>query len=449
MKMDEIDKILELPESDTSEISRFTDSYASFNRIINSLQRKYLELKEDFSHQNEELAAANKKLVELTEQNITATEYLNSILHSISAGVITVDQAGTITHFNPSASMILGIPVTEPLQRKYNTIIPSGEPSYANALRTAETGQEFNSVEKTITMSDRSKIRLSVSTAIIKDKNGTPIGATEVFQDLTKIKKMENEIARLNTLAALGEMAATIAHEVRNPIAGIGGFAALLDRDIKASDPNKPLIGKIIKGVNNLNLTVDTLLNYTRFEEIHTEDTNYFDFLKQSIDQFKNDHHENLANITIENKYISTDLDQLEICIDPMLFRQVIFNIMKNGIEEINYNGKITIQTEKLSRQKAVERYADKVMFGLQETIVEIKIADSGSGISKHNIDKIFSPFFTTKSDGNGLGLAVAWKIVKTHGGDMFVENNTLDSGAVFTILMTTAIHNKPGELNI
>ena len=444
--MDDLNKILEKTETDKNDLSRFIDSYASFNRIINSLQRKYLELKEDFSSQNELLVQANKKLVELTERNITATEYLNSILHSISAGVITVNQEGKITHFNPAASQLLGIPQSEPIQKKYREVIPSGKPSYANALRTAETGKECDSVEKTITMPDSSTLRFSVSTSLIKDKNGCSIGATEVFQDLTKIKKMENEIARLNTLAALGEMAATIAHEVRNPIAGIGGFAALLDRDLSENDPNKNLIGKIIKGVNNLNLTVDTLLNYTRFEEINKVETCCVTFLHNAVEQFKADQHDKLQSVVIQNNVIRSHADDMEVCLDPMLFRQVLFNLMKNGIEAIGYTGKISVQIEKLSRQKAVTLYADKLMLGLQETVIEIKVSDSGSGIPKNNIDKIFSPFFTTKSDGNGLGLAVAWKIVKTHGGDMFVENNTLDTGATFTILLAARINNKQGE---
>ncbi len=444
--MDELSKTLDNSNTDSSELARFTESYASFNRIINSLQRKYIDLKEEFSAQNNLLVQANKKLVELTDRNITATEYLNSILHSISAGVITVDSDGKITHFNPAASVILGIPKSDSIEKSYRDIIPQGIPAHANALRTAETGNEFESVEKTITMADKSKLRLSVSTALIKDKNGNAIGATEVFQDLTKIKKMENEIARLNTLAALGEMAATIAHEVRNPIAGIGGFAALLDRDLSVDDPNKKLIGNIVKGVNNLNLTIDTLLNYTRFEEINKEETNCTRFLDQAIEQFKIDQQENLDSVEIQHSKLNSTEKSIEVSIDPMLFRQVIFNIMKNGIEAIDYKGIIKIQTEKLSRQKALKLYAERLMFGLQETVIEIKISDSGDGIDKHNIDKIFSPFFTTKTEGNGLGLAVAWKIVKTHGGDMFVENNKLESGALFTILLTTGINNRQGE---
>ncbi|MFQ5452639.1 MAG: PAS domain-containing protein, partial [Candidatus Zixiibacteriota bacterium] len=233
--MDENNKAIITSANETDELAKFTDSYASFNRIINSLQRKYIELKQEFTAQNEMLVEANKKLVELTKLNINVTEFLNGIINSISAGVIAVDQCGRITHFNPAASIILGIPGKEPLEKQYRDFIPIGEPADANALRAAETGKEFNSIEKKVELQNGTRLKLSVSTAILRDKDGYSVGAVEVFQDLTKIKKMEKEIARLNTLAALGEMAATIAHEVRNPLSGIGGFAALLERDLEDS----------------------------------------------------------------------------------------------------------------------------------------------------------------------------------------------------------------------
>ena len=91
---------------ESDQLSKFADSYESFNRIINSLQRKYIDLKDDFSHQNEELTITNSKLMELSDKNLVATEFLNNILNSISIGVIAVDQNGRITHFNPAASMI-------------------------------------------------------------------------------------------------------------------------------------------------------------------------------------------------------------------------------------------------------------------------------------------------------------------------------------------------------
>lgn len=445
--MDDINKTLENTEIETENLAKFTDSYASFNRIINSLQRKYIELKEEFSAQNELLAAANKKLVQLTEKNISANEFLNGILNSTSAGVIAVDKNGRITHFNPAASMILGIPLNEPTGKHYRDIIPPGEPSAANALRTVETGHEFASEEKKIMLSDGNRLQVSVSTAVIKDDDDNPLGAVEVFQDLTKFKKMENEIARLNTLAALGEMAATIAHEVRNPLSGIGGFAALLGRDLDNDDPRKKLVDKISDGVTSLNSTIETLLNYTRFEEINKTDVEYCEFIKTSIQQFKNDNVNRIKDIDFQ--FLTDERIKKQgviLKIDKLLYRQIFFNIFSNSLDAMSGKGTIKIELKKLPRQTAVDKYADKLILGINETVMETIIVDNGNGIEEEYLDKIFAPFFTKKPEGNGLGLAVAWKIIKTHGGEIFAENNKESNGVAFHLLLPMAVDSDQGE---
>ena len=442
--MDDTKRSLSNPTTDSAEVACFTESYASFHRIISSLQRKYLELKEEFSAQNEELVQANKKLVELTERNLVVTEFLNSILDSVSAGVIAVDQGGRITRFNPAASLILGIPPREPLGKHYRDVILPGTPVDANALRAAETGREVASVEKKMTLPDGTRLNLSVSTAILRDKEGHPNGAVEVFQDLTKIKKMEQELARLNTLAALGEMAATIAHEVRNPLSGIAGFASLLERDLDPSDPKRRLTGKIIRGVDSLNETVTTLLNYTRFDEMNKTEVNLENFLKGSVDQFRQQFDDTACQVSIELcSQDGPDEKPVRLIIDRLLIRQVLFNILINAVEAVKGKGRIRIRFRHLPRQKAVAQYAERILLGLDETIIETSITDDGPGLSPEYADRIFAPFFTTKKEGSGLGLAVAWKIVKAHGGDIVAENSP-EGGAVFRLLLPA----KTGALN-
>ncbi len=439
--MDDKDKLVLDTLEDSDQVSRFADSYASFTRIVNSLQRKYIELQEEFSTQNEELVKANQKLVALTRKNITATEFLNGILSSISAGVIAVDLNGKVTHFNPAASVILGIPVREPINKLYRDAIPPGSPVSANALRAAESGQEVDSIEKRIDLSDGTRLQVSVSTAVLRDSEQRVVGAVEVFQDLTKFKKMEQEIARLNTLAALGEMAATVAHEVRNPLAGIGGFASLLERDLDESDPKRQLVQKIIRGVNSLNETVDTLLSYSRFEEVNKAEVNYESFIKAAIDQFKNDHQQRLEKIIIDYKALRhPTAEPVSLHLDKMLFRQVFFNIMGNALDACKEEGLIEICMQKLPRQTALSKYGDRTMLSVNETVVETTISDSGCGIAEECIDRIFAPFFTTKREGNGLGLAVAWKITKAHGGEIFVENKKDGKGAIFYLLIPARI---------
>jgi len=422
------------------EVSHFTESYASFRRIINSLQRKYIELKDEFSAQNDKLVETNKKLVELTERNLAVTEFLNGILNSISAGVIAVDQSGQVTHFNPAASLILGIPLRGPLGKHYREVVPAGTPIDANALRAAESGREVASVEKNIELPDGTLLNLSVSTAILKDNEGRFNGAVEVFQDLTKIKRMECEIARLNTLAALGEMAATIAHEVRNPLSGIAGFASLLERELDTSDPKRKYIGKITRGVNNLNETITTLLNYTKTEEINKTEVVYDSFLKSAVEQFQQGLDEKAQGVQIQlYPPYGPWAGPIKLAFDRLLIRQVLFNILSNAIEALEGNGEVEIRFRRLPRQKAVAQYAERILLGLDETVFETVISDNGPGISPECLDRIFAPFFTTKKEGSGLGLAVAWKIMKAHGGDIIAENSP-EGGAVFRLLMPIRI---------
>jgi two-component system sensor histidine kinase AtoS len=447
--MDDSKKTLRDTTVDTDEVSKFTESYASFSRTINSLQRKYIELKDEFSEQNEKLVRANRKLVDLTERNLAATGFLNGILNSLSAGVIAVDQSGRITHFNPAASLILGIPPGEPLGKLYRDVISPGHPTDANALRAAESGQEVTSVEKKIKLAGGTRLHLSVSTAILRDEENRPIGAVEVFQDLTKIKKMEQEIARLNTLAALGEMAATIAHEVRNPLSGIVGFASLLEKELDPSDPKRKLTSKIISGVNSLNETVTTLLNYTRLEEINRTEVIYDDFLKATIEQFRREFPQKTRDVQIQHHPPSDSPEgPIRLLFDRLLMRQALFNILLNSVDAFSGEGKIEIRTCCLPRQKAVAQYAERTLLGLDETIVETSISDNGPGIDPELIDQVFAPFFTTKKEGSGLGLAVAWKIMKAHGGDIIAENGP-EGGAVFRLLMPAKIDGVVRERSI
>lgn len=438
--MEESNKSAVQFDNESQDISKFTESYASFNRIINSLQRKYLELKEDFTVQNSELAQANQKLVELTERNLAASEFLNNILESVSVGVIAVDQSGQITHFNPAASIILGIPANDPPGKLYREVIPVGDPVNANALRAAETGCGLESVEKKIELADGTLLQLSVSTSTLKDQMGRTCGAVEVFQDLTKIKKMEQELSRLNTLATLGEMASTIAHEVRNPLSGIAGFAGLLERDMERDNPHRKLVKKITRGVNSLNDTITALLNYTRLEQMNKVPTACNEFLTQVVEQFGLQNSEKLKDIKIiVHKPKIPSRSDVKLLLDPMLFRQVFFNIFANACEVCDGAGRIDVHYSLLARQTATSNYSKRVLFGVDETLVEFIISDNGPGIQMENLDHIFAPFFTTKQGGNGLGLAISSKIVKAHGGEIFAESSSR-KGTSFKILIPTRI---------
>ena len=428
-------------EHDTSvDLTQFTDSYASFNRIVNSLQRKYIDLKEEFSSQQKELVETNQRLVDMTARNLAATEFLDSILNSMAAGVVAVDRNGRITNFNPAASVMLGIPRQEPLGQPYRDIIPSGDPVDANALRAVESGRTVDSIEKNWELIDGTRLIVSVSTATLTDRKGNALGAVEVFHDLTKIKKMEIEITRLTTLAALGEMAAAVAHQVRNPLSGILGYGSLLRRDMDADDPSQKLVNRICDGVETLNQTVTTLLDFTRHEEVRRVNVDFGEYLNEANRQFNRDHDELVGQVKIINRVNkgATQGDNL-ISLDPVLFRQVLFNLYCNACEAGRREGSIVVTGRKLPRQVAASQYAGRLLLGLDETVFEVTVSDDGPGIPNSALEELFAPFFTTREGGTGLGLAVAWKIMKGHGGDIALDQ-AYEDGARFVLLLPTRI---------
>ncbi len=437
---DRQDVLIQATATPTEDISQFADSYASFNRVINTLQRKYIELKDEFSAQNDKLVETNRRLIEMTSRNLAATEFLDNILNSISAGVIAVDQDGHVTSFNPAASLMLGIPLRDPLGKPYRDVIPPGDRFDANALRAAETGRSVADIEKVLELPDGTRLVVSVSTAILKDKNGRANGAVEVFYDLTKTKKMEQEIARLNTLAALGEMAAQVAHQVRNPLSGILGYGSLLKRDIPGDDPCQKLVSKITDGVETLNRTVTTLLDYTKNEEVNREQVVFDDYIYNVVQHFKRD---NVDLAEAMDFHIQApdrpEAAPISVWIDPVLYREVLFNLFTNACEACCTEGRISMVYRKLPRQRATEKYGDRLLLGLDETVFELRVTDSGPGIDDETLAQIFAPFFTTKNGGNGLGLAVGWKIMKAHGGEIIAERSS-SGGAQFALLLPVKI---------
>ncbi|MFH1687338.1 MAG: ATP-binding protein [bacterium] len=424
-----------------NDVDQFIQSYTSFTRVLNSLQRKYIGLKEEFTQQNDALVEANRRLVDLSERNLAATGFLNSILDSVSAGVVAVDPTGCITHFNRAAAAITGVERNRALGYLYDDIMPVGEPEQAGAGFAVRSGQEVSSVQKKVRLADGRSLRLSVSTSILRDGDGRPAGAVEVFQDLTKISRMESELARLNTLAALGEMAATIAHEVRNPLAGIAGFAALLERDLDPEDPGRKIVRKIIRGVEALNQTVSTLLNYTRFKEITRSEVDYESFLRDTVDQFAPDTGKGGGGLAVDCRRESSCVgaEPLRLLLDRVLMRQVIHNIMTNATQAMDGRGRIKVRYRMLSPSEASRLYSESVILGSDETLVETVISDNGPGIHKHHKERIFAPFFSTRSGGNGLGLAVVWKIMKAHGGEVFTAD-VPRGGAAFHLLLPARI---------
>jgi len=181
-------------------------------------------------------------------------------------------------------------------------------------------------------------------------------------------------------------------------------------------------------------------LNYTRLEEVNRTEVVYDNFLKAAIAQFRQEFSDKVVHAQIRLSSSQGSSEQpIRLNLDRLLIRRVLFNILLNSIDACTGKGKIEIRFRRLPRQSVVDRYGERILLGLDETIVETLVSDTGPGISAENLEHIFAPFFTTKKEGSGLGLAVAWKIMKAHGGDIVAENGP-EGGAVFRLLLPAKI---------
>jgi len=410
------------------EIHRFSESFETFNRIINNLQRQYLTLENEYGQQSRQLAEINENLRQTIAENRAAMVFLNSVLSSLTSGVIVVDKTGLISHFNPAAEKIVGLAASRALGRTYDQVITAAEGGRYSALDTVMSGMEFEAEEKTIIRLDGTEVPVSVSTALLDEGGEETYGAVEILFDITKIKKLEGEILRVKTLAALGEMAATVAHEVRNPLGGIGGFAALLKREMAADDSRTMLVDKIISGVDTLNRTVSALLDYTRRENLNLREVSLAELVEGSVEYEKAD--AGALNPGIDLAVEIPDR-KLKVTCDPHLMRQVLLNLVRNGRESIIGGGRIIVRAGACECGPGMERDGSAVW---------IEVADTGQGIPEENRDKIFRPFFSTKAkqNGCGLGLATVWKTVQAHGGDISVRSD-VGRGSVFRITLPAA----------
>ncbi len=446
-----------IPQTGTSrsDVVQFKESFETFNKIINNLQRQYLSLEQEYGEQGRRLEAINRQLRETISDNREVTSFLNSILTSLTSGVVAVDKNGLISHFNPAAERITGISAAQALGKKYDEVMSSGTGGRFSALDTVMSGVEFDSEEKTIINSAGDEIPVSVSTSLLKDSSpecsgeaGTntepclsarefghprdsrltwplPCGAVEIFFDLTKIKKLEAEMNRIQTLAALGEMAATVAHEVRNPLGGIGGFASLLRREVEDDESKLKWVDKIIAGVESLNRTVTALLDYTRRDQLNLRKVSLTRLVEDSAEYMRADEEYGGADITIG---VDIENDDIRVNCDSHLMRQVLLNLMRNSREAMPDGGRVVIRAGRLENTDPRKK---------QSPGVWIKIEDTGEGIPEDIRDKIFRPFFSTKTErsGSGLGLACVWKIIQSHQGTITVDSE-VGRGTVFTIVL-------------
>ncbi len=352
--------------------------------------------------------------------------FFRHIVSSMRNGVIAFYRDGRLALMNEEAYRIfaltrrpgdIGRPFTEVLQERAAVIrVLTGAFEMSHLPNRAE-----------LRLKDLDRV-IGYTLSQVKDDHGAPIGAVMFFKDLTRVEQMEERERLRDRLASLGEMAAGIAHELKNPLAGIEVMAGLLRRQVPDSPAAQSLLADIISEAKLANAIVVEMVEFVRPVRLQVERTSLHDVLHQAITlaESKAPRGEVSVALDLARELPAIDGDQHQLC-------QVFTNLVANAFEALDGAGQITI--------RAVQRtFDDEPAAASAQTavpMVVIDVVDNGPGVPADLTDRIFDPFFTTKPQGSGLGLAIVSKIVDAHDGRIDISSSA--AGTRFRVTLPVA----------
>ncbi len=391
--------------------------FDSFNSNALKLETSYKQLQERMKEIDREMAQTNERLNKKVQELNNLTRYLNSVLESMYCGVVAIDMDGMIETFNKSAEKILQVEACDVLGKSINNCLVRTNGFNELLLESLSTGINVFNQKRVVELKDGSSRYLESSVTILQDKDGTVTGLVEIFQDLSEIRELKGRLYSANDLISVGTMAASIAHEIRNPLNGIAGFACLLKKSLKGQDLK--LVDNIILGTNNINEIVTDLLLIARPVKLNLRRCELSGVLDRSLVLVSQEPGRNgFKNVKIRKNYA---FGNNKIICDPERLQQVFINIVLNAIQAMQEGGELTVFTHEVVRDD---------FHGVQ-----IGFSDTGEGIGDDTIENIFDPFFTTKANGTGLGLVIVRKIIELHGGEVTIESERQKGSTILLAL--------------
>lgn len=360
------------------------------------------------------------------------TTYTENILSSIEAGVVTLNAEGRIVTFNAAAERILRMKAKDVYGKSFEEIVPAlnadptdGDDTLKMIALAVETGQTVQRhrlryfcqqpAQGSAVAADEDVVVVNGSASQLRNERGEYLGVVLVFEDITKEQEMEQELHRISRLAEIGQLAAGIAHELRNPLASIKGAAQVLLADLPEDlvERHRDFLDIIINEVNGLSGVTSEFLEFSRPSAPRLVSCDLNALLARRISFMRTEFES--YDLAVHEDYdpalpvIKCDSGQME---------RVFLNIILNAIQAMPEGGTLTVAT--------------RVPAG-RDDMVEVGFTDTGMGIPEARLEKIFTPFFTTKTKGTGLGLAIAQKIVDTHGGRIHAASEP-GKGATFSV---------------
>jgi two-component system sensor histidine kinase HydH len=264
------------------------------------------------------------------------------------------------------------------------------------------------------TIADGSVVPLEIGASILQDVNGVFLGYILLFKDQTEVRSLRREVARNQRLASLGRLAAGVAHEIRNPLSSIKGFATYFKERYPDAPQDQKTANIMIAEVDRLNRVVGQLLEFARPVPLSPKLTSLKDLVDDSVRLIEQKAKEKHITVKTLN---SVKVDKAAI--DPDRINQVLLNLYLNAIESMGPGGELGVE----------------LSAGEEDQRIEIRVSDTGCGIPGEHFSRIFDPYFTTKSTGTGLGLAIAHNIMEAMGGKINISSRP-GTGTTFCIII-------------
>ncbi len=343
--------------------------------------------------------------------------FADEVVTHLPVGLIATGRDGRISFFNAAAEEIIGVSADTAAGRLPDELLPAGLCGLKELL---EQGRPVIEKEMTCAFGAGGGVPVSVSATRIVNEVGEFVGDVLILRDLGEVRRLQEAVRRQEKLAAVGGLAAGVAHEIRNPLSSIKGMATYFGQQFEQGSEAREAADVMIQEVDRLNRAITELLEFARPSDLKLQSTPLAPLLTRSIQLIQQD----AANLEVQ-----VDLEVAEnLCplrIDPDRIIQCLLNLYLNALQAMEAGGRLAVACHPTENGQ-----------------VAIAVSDTGPGISADRLNQIFDPYFTTKQKGTGLGLAIVYKIVEAHQGRLEVES-TPDRGTTFRLLLPCP---PPGE---
>ena len=347
--------------------------------------------------------------------------FSDNVVENLPIGLIALDHQGKIAAFNNSAEPILQLSARQIIGEEASGVIPA---ELLEEINNSKSRDEVIEKEIECNTAEGKIVPLEIGVSNLKDENDIFLGNILLFKDLTEVRALRKEVARSQRLASVGRLAAGVAHEIRNPLSSIKGFATYFKERYPDKPDDQQTANIMIQEVDRLNRVVGQLLEFARPISVKPRRISLQALLKDSIKLIEDRAAE--KNISIRTQY-AAEVD--EAWGDPDRINQILLNLYLNAMDAMKSGGqlKVGLSSDSNGRQFI------------------ITVSDTGCGIAAENLSQIFDPYFTTKSSGTGLGLAIAHTAIEAMGGRIQVES-TREIGTTFTVILPNSEESRAHE---